>query len=60
MLAAIKTGLTEVITMVGSVIDGVVGAEGALSELLPLVGIGIAVSVLMLGFRAIRSWTWGA
>lgn len=60
MLNAVTTVLTTVISWVGSVVDALVTADGALAELLPLLAIGVAVSALMLGIKAIRSFIWGA
>lgn len=60
MLEAVTTGLTTVIGWVGTVVDALVKTDGQLSALLPLLGIGISVSALMLGVKAIRSFTWGA
>lgn len=60
MLEAVTSGLTTVIGWVGSVVDALVNTDGALSALLPLLAIGVAVSALMLGIKAIRSFIWGA
>lgn len=60
MLSAVTTGLETVISWVGTVVDSLVTSEGALAELLPLLAIGVAISALMLGIRAIRSFIWGA
>lgn len=60
MLNAVTSGLSTVITWVGTVVTALTGAEGALKDLLPLLAIGIAVSALMLGIKAIRSFIWGA
>lgn len=60
MLEAVTSGLTTVISWVGSVVTALTSAEGALSALLPLLAIGVAVSALMLGIKAIRSFIWGA
>lgn len=60
MLEAVTTGLTTVISWVGTVVDALVKTDGALSALLPLLAIGVAVSALMLGIKAIRSFIWGA
>lgn len=60
MIEAVTTALTTVIGWVGTVVTALVGSEGQLNELLPLLAIGIAVSALMLGVKAIRSFTWGA
>lgn len=60
MLEAVTSGLTTVISWVGSVVDALTTSEGALAPLLPLLAIGVAVSALMLGIRAIRGFIWGA
>lgn len=60
MLEAVTSGLTTVISWVGTVVDALVTTDGALSALLPLLAIGVAVSALMLGIKAIRSFIWGA
>lgn len=60
MLEAVTSGLTTVIGWVGTTVDALVTTDGELSALLPLLAIGIAVSALMLGVKAIRSFTWGA
>ena len=57
-MGAIGEGLTEVIEWIGEVITAV--TSGSLSALLPLFGLGIAVTVVMLAVRVIRSFTWGA
>lgn len=60
LLNEVTKGLTEVIGWVGTVVTSLVGEGGALAELLPLLAIGVAVSALMLGIKAIRSFIWGA
>jgi len=60
MLEAVTAGLTTVIGWVGAVVDALVTTDGDLAALLPLLAIGVAVSALMLGIKAIRSFIWGA
>lgn len=60
MISAIGTGITTVIGWIGEVVSSFVTETGDLYALLPLLGIGIAVSVVMLGVRMLRSFTWGA
>ena len=60
LLGAVTDGLSTVISWVGSVVTALVGAEGALNDLLPLMAIGIAISALMLGVKAIKSFAWGS
>ena len=60
MLDAVTSGLSTVIDWVGTVVSALTATDGKLSALLPLLAIGVAVSALMLGVKAIRSFTWGA
>lgn len=60
MLDAVTTGLSTVITWIGTVITAMTSTGGALAPLLPLFAIGIAISVVFLGIKAIRSIVWGA
>jgi ABC-type transport system involved in cytochrome c biogenesis permease component len=60
MLEAVTSALTTVISWVGTVVSALTGAEGELKELLPLLAIGVAISALMLGIKAIKSFIWGA
>ena len=60
LLTAVGNALTQVISWVGDVVGSLVGNDGALSALLPLFAIGIGISVLLFGIRAIRSIVWGA
>lgn len=61
MLQAIGDVLTAFIGYVGDIVTSLLTAEtGALNPLLPLFAIGIAVSVFMVAFKAIRKVTWGA
>lgn len=60
MVEAVTSSLTTVISWVGSVVDALVKTDGALSALLPLLAVSVAVSALMLGIRAIRGFIWGA
>lgn len=59
-LSDITTALGEVMTWVKTVVDGLVGENGALAELLPLFLVGVAISALLLGVKIIRSFIWGA
>ncbi len=59
MLEAVTSALSTVISWVGTVVSALTGSDGALSALLPLLAIGVAVSALMLGVKAIKSFAWG-
>lgn len=60
MLEAITSAITVVIGWIGSVVDALITTDGALSGLLPLFAIGVAISGVMLGVKVIRSFVWGA
>lgn len=60
MLEAVTSSLSTVISWVGTVVDSLVTTDGALAALLPLLAVGVAVSALMLGVKAIKSFIWGA
>lgn len=60
MLEAVTSALGTVISWVGTVVSALVGESGELKELLPLLAIGVAISALMLGIKAIKSFIWGA
>lgn len=60
MLAQVTSALTEVIGWVGTVVSALVSTDGALKDLLPLLAVGVAISALMLGVKAIKSFIWGA
>lgn len=57
-MGAIAETMPDVLGWIGDVVDALL--TGELAALLPLVAIGIVVSVVMLGIRVIRSFTWGA
>lgn len=59
MIAAVSTALTDVIGWVGSILTAITSAEGQLNELLPLLAIGIAVTVIFLGVKVVKSFSWG-
>lgn len=59
MLAEVTSALSTVISWVGSVVSALTNDSGALAPLLPLMAIGIAISALMLGVKAIKSFAWG-
>lgn len=60
MWNAITTAFTSFVSMVGELVTALTGTNGALAGLLPLFAIGIAISIFMVGFKAIRKVTWGA
>lgn len=59
MMAAVTTALDTVIDWVGTVVTALTAESGDLKDLLPLLAVGIAISALMLGVKAIKSFTWG-
>ena len=60
MLEAVTSGISQVITWIGTVITALTSSTGALYPLLPLFAVGIAVSAILLGIKMIKSVVWGA
>lgn len=60
MLEAVGSGITTVIGWVKNVVDALVTTDGALSALMPLFVISIAISAIMLGVKIVRGIVWGA
>lgn len=60
MVAAISTAFTQFIAWFAELVSALVGAEGSLKDLLPIMAIGIAVSLFGLCFKWIRRLIWGA
>lgn len=59
MLEAVTTALGTVLDWVGTVVTSLTSSGGELSPLMPLLAIGISISALMLGVKAIKSFAWG-
>lgn len=59
MLEQVTTALGTVISWVGDVVSALTTTDGALSALMPLMAVGISISALMLGVKAIKSFAWG-
>lgn len=60
MIAAVTEGLGTVISWVGEVVTALTAESGALAPLLPLLAIGVSVTVISMAIGTIRSFTWGA
>ena len=60
MLEAVTSGITTVISWIGSVVDAITATDGALSELLPLLAVGISISAILFSIKIIRGLIWGA
>lgn len=60
MVQLITSALQTVLNWVGTVLNSVITETGDLHSLAPLFVIGIAISVVMLGVKIFRSFTWGA
>lgn len=59
MIEAVTSALTDVIGWVGTIITAITGTEGQLNQLLPLLAVGIAVTVIFLGVKVVKSFSWG-
>lgn len=60
MLAELSTIFTQVITWVGQFVTALTSEGGALNGLLPLLVIGIGISLVMVCVKIVRKITWGA
>lgn len=59
MLETLGSIFTEVIAWVGEFVTALLTAEGALSGLLPLFLVGVAISLTMVCVRIVRKIMWG-
>lgn len=60
MMDAVTAALNTIITWISTVVNALIGTNGALKELLPLLAVGVAISAFLFGIKAIRSMIWGA
>lgn len=59
MVASITAGVTSVIGWVGNVVSAIFGESGAMSDLLPAIGIAIGIGIIGFGIRTIKNVVWG-
>lgn len=60
MLEAIGTSLTAVFSWFGQFFSALTTPEGSLYAMLPLVGVGLAISLVGFSFKLIKRILWGA
>lgn len=60
LIQAVTAAIETVISWLGTVLSALTGTDGALNVLLPLLAVGIVVSVIMLTIKIVRSFSWGA
>lgn len=60
MLAQLSAIFTEIIAWVGEFVSALTATDGALAGLLPLLVIGIGISLVMVCVKIVRKITWGA
>lgn len=62
MLDAVTSAISTVLSWCGTVISSLLGTgtNTALSPLLPLFAVGVAISAIMLGVRVIKGFIWGS
>lgn len=58
-MTAIGDGVTSVIGWAGDVVDALITSTGALSGLLPVIGMAIGIGLVGWGIRTVKSLTWG-
>lgn len=59
MMDAIGRGVTSVIGYAGEVVTALISESGALSALLPVIGMAIGIGLVGWGIRTVKSLTWG-
>lgn len=60
LIASIGSYVTAIIGWLGDVVTSLLGANGELNGLFPLIGLGIGVSVVLLTVKIIRNMIWAA
>lgn len=60
LIEAVTAAISTVISWLGTVLTALTGTDGDLNVLLPLLAVGIVVSVIMLTIKIVRSFSWGA
>lgn len=58
LISAVTDALSVVIGWLGDVVTAFVSGE--LAALLPLLAVGIVISIIMLTIKIVRSFSWGA
>lgn len=58
-LSDVGTTLTSMFGWIGQVVDALMTSDGALHALWPFILVGFSVSIVMLGIKVIRSFSWG-
>lgn len=59
MIESVTNSLGTIIDWIGTILTSLTGEAGELAALWPLMAIGIGISVLFLGVKVIKSFTWG-
>lgn len=60
ILTSLGDVLTACISWIGQVVTSIVDSSGSLNDLLGLMLIGMAISLVFVGVKAVRSISWGA
>lgn len=60
LVSAVTDALSSVFGWIGKFISQLTTDSGSLNALLPLFAVGIAISVILLGIKIVKSIVWGA
>ena len=60
LVSAVTDALSSVFSWIGTFISQLTSDSGSLHALLPLFAVGIAISVILLGIKVVKSIVWGA
>lgn len=59
-MSALGATLTNVLAWFGNVVSALVGEDGALAELWPLLLVGVSISFVFVGVKMVRKVLWAA
>lgn len=59
LLEKVTSTFATVLDWMGAFLTSLTSAEGELNALLPLVAVSVSISVLMLGIKIVKSFSWG-
>lgn len=59
LYGSVATALSTYIQWLGTVLDALLGSDGALAALWPLAAMGIAASLIFIVVRIVKNFAWG-
>lgn len=59
MIESITSTFGTILDWIGTFVQALIGTDGALTPLWPLMAIGICISLVFVGVKVVKSFTWG-